>query len=102
MKKMKFVGPVSLPAGSEEAALELALMRWQAYLTPGGYPATAIIELLKCLRAGPHRFYQADRELAVTALDKYGPHDTLLQQRLEADHVRASTAPRGDGSHARA
>lgn len=90
----------------EAKTLRTALKLWHRELTPQGYPESAVRELMQAIEARPaYCLNQAEREMAVTALEKMSglcPHDEQLKARLETDHhheSRTATPPNESGRY---
>lgn len=63
-----------------------ALELWLQKLTPKAYPATAVERLISKLRlGGMPKFTRGDRQMAITALSRFGPRQCPLRDRLEKE-----------------
>ena len=62
-----------------------ALELWRSKLVKGAYPDTAVQRLIGRLRlsAPLQKYSRAERQLAITALTRFGPRPCSLLQRLE-------------------
>ena len=84
---------------TERDILVAALKAWLRTLTEGGYPATAVVEFIDELTfVGMPKFARAERQLAITALSRFGPRHCPLRDELEK---REEEAMRGDESRRR-
>ena len=75
----------------QQRVLRLALMHWLTKLTPEAYPATAVVEFLEALTQEDVwcKWTNARRELAITALERYGPRAATVTEQRVADALAA-------------